>query len=381
MNMNDMRQDKCNSIYSYLHKNRIATKREIAYNLNLSLPTVTKSLVRLVEQGLVYSDAKIVSKTVGRNPLAYSYIPDAKVAVGMDIAKNHIKSVVVDLDGNAIQYSHKRIEYSRTDEYFKILSAEVDEIIESAGVDKEKVLGIGLAVPGLIDKEREIVVDGRVIDNGGMSREDFSKYIHYNTKLIHDSDAAGFSEIMKMDDAENVNHVCYLSICNSFGGSVFMNNNLYHGNGLYSCEIGHLNLIPNGKKCYCGKLGCFDPYCNTEVLSSHSNNDLAAFFEQMGSGNKEFADIWETYLEHLAVAVTEIRLMFCCKIIIGGDIGSFIDEYMERLRLKVSAMSPFCENAHDFLFPCRSKKDVIATGAALHFVKEFFDNYNGDSIC
>lgn len=371
MNIIDIKQNNHKRIYFFLRDHGMATKQEIAYQLQLSLPTVTQNLTYLVEQGLISCESKVVNRAGGRNPVAYSYIPEAKVAIGLDITRHHVKSIIVDLNGNIIKYVHRRKDYRRDDDYLKMLGDEVEQIIESAQLDREKIIGVGIAVPGLVDHVNEFVVDGRVIDNTGMTRAEFSKYIPYRTRLIHDSDAAGFSEIIR---STGIHNACYVSLCSSIGGSVFINDKVYWGDGLFSCEFGHLNLIPNGRKCYCGQKGCFDPYCNAEVLSDNTDGDLYAFFERLESGDEKFTKIWETYLDHLATAITAIRMMFGSSIIIGGDIGAFIDQYIEKLQAKVDAKSPFGEKSAQFLFPCRNKLEAVATGAALYFVQEFLDH-------
>ena len=378
MNIVDIKQNNYDRIYFYLREQRQATKQEISLDLSLSLPTVTQNLLKLISLGLISRKRRVVNRTGGRNPVAYSFIPDAKISIGLDITRHHVKSIAIDLDGTIIKYIYRRKEYSRSDDYLKMLGNEVENIITTADLDRTKILGVGISVPGLIDREKEIVVDGRVIDNTGMTCEEFSRYIPYKTKLIHDSAAAALSEIIRSPDIHNA---CYLSLCNSIGGSVFANDKVFEGDGLYNCEFGHLNLIPNGRPCYCGQKGCFEPYCNTEALSVHSEGDLFTFFDQLANGNKMFMKVWDTYLDHLAILVTEIRMMFGSSIIIGGDIGTFIDRYMPDLRIKVDAKSPFGEKSEQYLYPCRNKLEAIATGAALHFVQDFFDSglFNGEN--
>ena len=371
MNISDVKQNNCSSIYHYLYKKRVATKREIAVDLKLSLPTVTNTLTDLQVQGLISNESKIISKTGGRNPVAYSYLPNARVAIGLDISRHHVKSIVVDLDGNTIHYINRKRDYSRTEDYLRMLGAEVENIVSEANLEPQKILGVGIAVPGLIDHEKGFVVDGRVIDNTGMTCADFSKYISFKSKLIHDSEAAGVAEIVKHPDMRTA---CYVSLCSSIGGTVLINDTFYRGDGLFSCEIGHLNLIPNGKKCYCGQLGCFDPYCNTEVLSCNTQGDLSLFFEKLGEGDTQLAQIWETYLDHLARAINEIRLMFGCKIIVGGDIGAEIDRYMDALYARINALSPFGEKSEQYLFSCYNKKEAIASGAALYFIRDYLSS-------
>ncbi len=347
----------------------MATTKDIAYDLKLSLPTVTQNLEFLADQGLINSEQKVVKKSGGRHPIAHSYVPDVKVAIGLDVAKHHIISTIVDLSGNVVKYVHKRQDYERSDAYLRLLGQTVEEIIESVNLDPNKILGVGIAMPGLVSHEEDRVVDGRVIDNTGMTCAEISKYIPYPTKLIHDSYASGFSESWMSSDIHNS---FYISLCDSVGGSVLVNDSIFMGDGLYSGEIGHVNLVPDGKLCYCGQKGCFDSYCNAEVLSSHTDGNLDLFFARLKEGDETLGKIWDVYLDHLAVAINDIRMLFGCRVILGGYVGVHVEEYLSTLQEKVSLKSPFSENAKEFLVPCKKKKSAVATGCALYFVDEFF---------
>ena len=368
MNIFDIKQNNRNKIYFYIRNSGLATRQDIAYDLQLSLPTVTQNLEYLVQQGLISSASKVVNKAGGRNPIAYSPIADAKVAIGLDITRHHIKTIIVDLDGNVLKYNYKRQVYERTDEYLKLLGEEVETIIDSIQLDRKKILGVGIAVPGIVNHEEGYVVQGRVIDNTGMKCEEFSKYIPYPSTLIHDSYASGFSEIWMTPDIHNA---FYISLCDSVGGSVLLNDKVYMGDGLYSSEIGHLNLIPNGRKCYCGQKGCLDAYCNAEILADYTDGDLKEFFSQLEQGDEKLQKVWDEYLDNLAVAINDIRMLFGCTVIVGGYVGAYMKEYMDILYEKVDSKSPFSESSESYLIPCKNKIESVATGAALYFVEEF----------
>lgn len=373
MNIFDIKQNNRKKIYFYIRKRDLATRQDIAYDLQLSLPTVTQNLEYLVKNNLISSDYKVPNKSGGRKPVAYSYIPDAKVAIGLDITKHHIKSIVIDLDGNVVKYIYKRQDYRRDDEYLKILGETVETIIEKAQLESDKILGVGIAMPGLINQEEGYVVDGRVIDNTGMNCEDVSKYISYPTKLIHDSNASGFSEIWMSSEIHNA---FYISLCNSVGGSVLLNDNVYMGDGLYSGEVGHLNLLPDGAQCYCGQKGCFDAYCNAERLANCTDGDLELFFAKLKQGDEKLQKVWNEYLDYLVIAVNDIRMLFGCTVILGGYVGAYMKDYMDILYEKLDTKSPFGEKASSYLIPCKNKIESVATGAALYFVEEFLEKLN-----
>lgn len=372
MNVWEIKQKNRKEIYYYIREKGVVSKQDIVYDLQLSLPTVTQNLDYLKAQGLIDTSCKIKKeKAGGRIPTAFSYIHDARVAIGLDITQHHIKSVVVDLSGNIIDLVYKRQLYEKSDQYLKLLGETVEEIIEKTNVNRERILGVGIAVPGLIDEKEERVVYGRVIDNIGMTRKDFSKYISYPTKLVHDSNASGYAEVWSTTGLHNA---FYISLCNSIGGSVLINDTVYKGDGVISGEIGHLNLVRNGKKCYCGQKGCFDTYCNAECLSDHTDGDLSEFFQRLEAGDERLMKVWGEYLDYLAMAVSDVRMLFGCTIILGGYVGAYMKDYISMLCERVDAKNAFGEASQNYLRPCKYKIEAVAAGAAITYIDEFIKN-------
>ena len=79
-------------------------------------------------------------------------------------------------------------------------------------------------------------------------------------------------------------------------------------------------------------------------------------------------------MEYLAVLINDIRMMFGCTIILGGSINKYIKDYMNILYKKVDAKNPFSEEASQYLMPGKCDIEVVASGAALYFVKDFLDD-------
>lgn len=372
MNVWEVKHNNRKAIYHYIRKEGTVSKQEIVFNLQLSLPTVTQNLDYLKEQGLIDMSHKMKKeKAGGRIPMACSYIQDGRVAIGIDITQHHMKGVAVDLSGNIIELVYKSQLYERVDQYMRLLGGLVEEVIEKSKLEREKLLGVGIAVPGLLDKSRERVVYGRVIDNKGMTREDFSKYIPYPTKLIHDSNAAGYAEVWSTPGMHNA---FYMNLSNSVGGSILINDTVYEGDGMMCGEVGHLKLIPGGRECYCGRRGCVDAYCNVSNLSSHTDGNLEEFFRRLEEKDAKIMEVWNEYLDYLAMTVSNVRMLFGCKIILGGYVGANMKNYMDMLYERVDESDAFDEKAADYLLPCKYKIEAVAAGAAIMFIDEFLEN-------
>jgi predicted NBD/HSP70 family sugar kinase len=150
------------------------------------------------------------------------------------------------------------------------------------------------------------------------------------------------------------------------------NNGVYLGDGLYSGEIGHMCLVPNGLTCYCGNKGCADPYCSVERLWEHTDGDLGQFFVKLREGNDLFGHIWDEYLDHIASLINNIRMLFGGKIILGGYLRDHIDDYLEDLMSRVDRRNPFGERSSNYLRLSNNMRPV-ETGVALYYIKDFLD--------
>lgn len=357
-------------IYNYLRRADSATKQDIVYVLHLSLPTVTQNLQFLEERGLITASSP-VKNTGGRNAGSYKYVPRAKIAVGVDISRNHIRAAAVDLLGNVINVDKWHVRFSMDDSYFQKIGAIVEEIIKDSAVFDEQILGVGIAVPGLVSKDGSHVTYGLTMNFTGATLEEFTRYIPYKARLLHDAHAAGYGELRADDRADDA---FYLNICNTIGGCVLINGQVYMGEKDKAGEIGHLTLHPNERRCYCGKTGCFEMFCNAEVLSIHTRGNLGLFFDGLEEHDTKLTAVWKDYVENLSLAIHNIRMLFDSPIIVGGYVGEYIEKYMDTLYENIDERDPFNENAADYVFPCKYKVEAIAAGAAMMYVDEFIES-------
>ncbi|MFD1772770.1 ROK family protein [Paenibacillus rhizophilus] len=357
-----------NRIYKLLRQKQSLSKQDIAYQLQLSLPTVTQNLNHLLNQNLIANTGRI-GNTGGRNAQAFSYINDAKVAIGLDITGNYIITVVVDLSGNIIKINRRRQSFEVSDSYFRILGDIIQEIIKESNLDESKVLGVGIGVPGLITEDYQTVFYGKILDFTGETLQRFAKYIPYPAILINDANAAGFSEMWVTPETKNA---FYISLSTNIGGAVYIGNKVFAGENQKSGEIGHMTIMPDGLPCYCGQKGCLEVYCSAAILSNAAGDSLEKFFEQVKEGNPEKVMLWDKYLRYLSIAINNIRLLFDCDIILGGYVGSFMDDHIDTLKKLVAARNTFEDHA-DFLRICNYKTAAIAAGAALPFIDQFIN--------
>lgn len=340
---------------------------ELAAKVNNSWPTVLQNVKELMELGLV-KEVGAFESTGGRKARAFAPVRDARLAVGLEITQNHVGVVLVDLSGSLVRYERKKRSFEMTDAYFEMLGAAVQDIIAKEGCRADKILGVGISLPGIVDKTGTMLTYSHALGIRNVSTMDFSRQISYPCLFVNDANAAGLAEVRDLDTQRNL---VYLSLSNSVGGAILTGGALYMGDHLRSGEFGHNTLVLDGRQCYCGKRGCLDAYCSAKVLSAFTDGNLALFFDGLRSGDAALRAVWEEYLSFLAVEVNNLRMTFDCDVIVGGYVGGFMEEFGGRLRELLAERNTF-EPDSSYLKLCRYKLEASAMGAALLQVEAFF---------
>ncbi|MCR4436025.1 MAG: ROK family transcriptional regulator [Clostridiales bacterium] len=358
-----------NVIYKFLYKHDPISIQEIAYTLNMSLPTVTQNIKELQERDLVI-ETGLFESTGGRKAKAIAYNSLAKYAVGLDVTRDHIGIVLIDLSGKVIKNERKQYPFVNSREYFEGIGNLVKHFIEDCKIDKSKILGVGIALPAILSADRQTVSYATVIDFKGGSVKSFSEFIPYPCALSNDANAAGLAE-MWVDG--NIENMAYLSLNDSVGGAIIIGKNIYPGENQRGGEFGHMTIVPNGRTCYCGQKGCVDAYCSAKILSASSNGSIAEFFRLLKLNREPHKALWEEYLTHLIVTINNLRMLYDCNVILGGYVGAYLDEYIDDIRELVARRNTF-EVDGTYLHVCKYKLEATAVGAALQHVENFINN-------
>lgn len=357
------------AIFRYILNHGSATKQLLFTDLGLSLPTIKQALQTLEAEKLI-AHGHVVKNTGGRN--AVSYIAAAKnwFAIGIFLSLHHFICVSVDMNGEILYTKRADCQLDLHDSgYMGQLADMIEQVRVQTGLPEAQLLGVGIAIPSLVGEDGESTVYGMTSDFTGITRKYFEDYIPYPVWIYHDSETAGFAEVWRTESPMNM---VYLSLNSSVGSSVYLRGKLYAGDNGRAGELGHMVIdTHSGRRCYCGRVGCFDTLCNTSVLDSYCEGSLPRFFALLAAGDSGAAARWETYTENLALAIHNLKMLFDCTIVIGGYIGAYIGPFLDDLYKKVDARSIFTPFSRTYVFPCKFKTEATAAGAALRVLDQF----------
>lgn len=375
-NNSEVKKLNRNRVFRYINDCEETCMPEISAALDISSPTVLTIVKELKEDGLITEVGEFKS-TGGRKAKALAAVKDNKYAVGLDITRNHVGIAYTDLSRKTLQYKRIPAAFENTVKYFEDLNRMIKEFVQENEIPEEKLTGVGIAVPAIIDLDRNEINNSRALDVYHVPCERWKSYLPYHCEFINDANAAALTENIRYSDKKSM---VYLSLSNTVGGSIIFwtpekengggYGKMYLGDEWRSAEFGHVVIHPDGKECYCGKRGCLDAYCSALVLAELENGKLERFFEQMEAGNGAYRQVWEKYLDDLAIGVDNLRMCFDCEIVLGGYVGCYMEPYIEELRQRVGEKNIF-EGNGEYVRACRYKKAATVLGAAISQIENY----------
>ena len=281
--------------------------------------------------------------------------------VGVELSKRHIHMVILDLSGKILANSRVRCLFENTPGYFVRFHEIVMNFFRENGIAEEgdaRLLGVGISLPGTIDPVSGLLRQSLTLGVQEMNLQRLSQRLHYPVCFGHNAKNAALAECS--GGAENM---AYISLSDTVGGGAFLNGKCYTGDRFKAVLFGHMIIVPHGKKCYCGKRGCLNAYCSARSLCEESGMTLERFFSELEKGNEACEKLWGRYLDWLSLAVSNVRTILDCGIIIGGDIGPYLKKYLDQLETRVLKNIIF-EHDMSFVKIGKYNREVFAIGAA-----------------
>lgn len=370
-NQIDLKKINQKKVFEYVYREYKTSKQEIANALDLSLPTVSSSINFFIDQNLMQSCGEYKS-TGGRRAKVFCCNTLARIAFGVEILKERVRIVATDIYGKILNEEFLEVMFSNTQSYYEALGTWINNFVDGLGHSPESYLGVCIAIQGLVSLDGERISYSEILKSTDVGRDVYQQYIQLPCTLIHDTEAAALAESWLRSDVGNA---VYIALNRNFGGVVLINGRVQKDSTLNSGVIEHLCLDPGGGLCYCGKRGCVETFCSANSLREQAQMNLSEFFDKVHSGDSKCLHIWRRYLEHLALAIDNIRMIVDCQLIIGGYLLQFMNQS------DIDLLTTYIENTCAFSTPPYTvqtstfgdKSPLI--GAALSLIEDFIISF------
>lgn len=275
-------------ILDRVRRDELISRADLARALSISKMTASAIVGDLLERGILVETAAPagVSASGGRPPVLVSLDTRKNLVIGIDVGTTSTALVLGNLKGEAIRRMRVPTRRNRgVDSIAEQIQELFSNLLEAGDVPKERILGIGVSVAGLVDKRTGYV----------KFSPDFNWRDVYFKQVLEDrlglsvvinncTRVAALGE-MWYGAAKEANTFFFVNVGYGIGSAIVMNRRLYEHNS----EFGHINVTNREVKCDCGKFGCLEAVSSGHAIERDANSEVLRNDESAWITTKELA--------------------------------------------------------------------------------------------
>ncbi len=307
------------------------SRAELARSTGLTRATTSLIADELLNEGILM---ELAPQSVGRGrsaiPLAVR--EDCYYVLGVQLQRTSCSVGLCDFVGHLLRQK----EVSREgDQIFSIVRA-LKELLE--GVDKSKVLGIGISAPGPVDTHEGRILKPPRFDqwHGVALAPMLSKYMELPAFLENDACALALHQ-MELGESQNF---LLLVVDSGVGSGVITRGKLLGGAGNFTCELGHSTICYNGRHCECGNRGCLEAYASIQnLLEGSSYHSWKEMIANLGK-EPEAEELLKREAEYLSAGIINmLNIIQLDTVYLAGDVRHGHEHLEWRLQKEINRRS------------------------------------------
>lgn len=243
-------------IISYYTHHRTSTIPNLVRELKFSVPTITKAITELCEEGYILNFGK-VETSEGRRPFLYGLNPDAGYFLGVDVRPYGLNIGIMDLSGTLRHLSgNLPYQLENTEAAKERLCQHIFDFIKGSSVPQEKILNVGINIPGRVNPISGFSYSWFRQDRVPLTQW-LSEKLHAPVTIDNDTRAMLYGEQLN-GCAKDKQNVIFINLSWGLGAAFILNGQVYSGQSGFAGEFGHCNVFDNEILCHCGKKGCLE---------------------------------------------------------------------------------------------------------------------------
>jgi transcriptional regulator of PTS gene len=264
------------NIIRYYINNGENTLADLGKEMDLSVPTVTKLVGELIDEGYVVDFGKQETNG-GRRPNVYGVNPDSGYFLGVDIKRFRINIALINFKGDMVESKLSiPFYYENTQDSFDKLCSIISDFVDNVSVPKPKILSAGINMSGRVNTETGHSYSLYFFNEKPLT-EIFQERLGMHVTIDNDSRSMAYGEYIN-GVVNGEKNIIFVNVSWGLGLGIFIDGKLYYGKSGFAGEFGHLNAFDNEIICHCGKKGCLETQASGSFIHRR-------FLEKIAEGN------------------------------------------------------------------------------------------------
>lgn len=274
---------------------------------------------------------------------------ESSLAIGVDLGGHHLRAAVINGRGEIL--SQKQINTDQSRELDAVLAQMGSLCAElEAKYASEKVLGVGVGIPGFMDHTTGLLTSSPNFPQWGNVNlhEAMKKKFTLPCVTENDANLAGLGEYW-MGAAKGAKMLVALTLGTGVGGAVVQEGRVLKGSRGLAGELGHMVIDPRGPVCGCGGRGCLETLASGGSVERLTGSSAKDVYERARGGDQTSIEVFENLGRNLGMGLSSLAQIFDPDLfVLGGQVGlawemfypSLLQEFSERMSRHPAQTTP-----------------------------------------
>lgn len=314
-------------ILNYIKTSGPTSVTALANGLGLHRTTVYSQVREMVTDG-VLAFGPTVRPWTGRPATLVTLNTRGRSIIGAQLSIKYVQAVVSDLEGTIRERRLREIDpESGFAAIYQVVVETIDEMVAIANRLECPPLGVGIAVPGLVNEtEGRLLLTANLgwhdVDLGAMLEQRFGMPI-----WVRNGAHASLLGERYFGAGRDLHDWIYLSVGVEIAAGLFLRDNVYFGTNGYAGEIGHTIIAPDGPSCSCGNHGCWEALASERALLRYYREaggddtvPLLELFQRAEAGDNAAELAIDRVAHYLSLGIVNVVHTFNPeRIVLGGQ--------------------------------------------------------------
>jgi predicted NBD/HSP70 family sugar kinase len=304
------------------------SQADIARATGLSRTTIHTLIGELKHEEMVVEvDGRPAGAGSGRPAVQLVLQKTSRAVLGIDFGHSHVQVAVADLAHNVLAERHRDLDVNhRAKEALDFSEEMAAEVLAEVGIDRSRVIGAGIGIPGPVDRERGTAGSATILPGwvGLRIADAMQKRLGLPVDIENDANLGALAELT-WGAGRDCTNFAYIKAATGIGAGLVIDGALLRGATGTAGEIGHTTLDERGALCYCGNRGCLETVASGPAITrlvAEGNGEapsLAEVIERAAAGDVRCRRAISDAGREIGVAVAGLcNLINPERVIIGG---------------------------------------------------------------
>ena len=294
MNLEAVKIRNKTAVLNILNRQGPMSRKDIAAKVGLTAAAVTVLCTEMIEEGILLEKGEVQEEErhAGRKKvlLDINYEYQYVAAVSIEMSSTYI--TICDLKGSEL--AGKKIPTDKSlppHEFLESIARECIAFLWANGRRLEEILGMGVCIPGIVDREQGISLHAYGIWESPVNVKNEMEALMHCPVIVENNVKAFAEGELAYGQGRRDEDLLFLKWGPGVGSAIVIQDQIYEGKDHRAAEIGHYIVEPNGIACRCGRRGCLETRVSTQAIigkikTIYSETDTPVLYAQTG-GNPD----------------------------------------------------------------------------------------------